>query len=271
MITFSQERQLDILKEVIALCNEHDIKFFLIGGSVIGTVRHKGFIPWDDDIDVGMLRKDYDKFVEIAGKQWCGQIQIKNYKTTKDFYQCLTHAVDTTIDVLDEERIVPQKTHIWIDINPIDGFPKNALHRKWHWLVLRMIKNFIVLSKLEVLLDLNKKREWKEKIALAILRKINIFKLLDTKSLIGLLERKLRKYGEDSDYYGNFLGRYGYKEIMPSLYFKEIIMRDFEGIKVPIMKEYDKYLRKLYGDYNKLPPKEEQINRHAMKIINCDK
>ena len=69
-----QKIQLNILREFDLFCREHNIKYYIIGGSAIGCVRHKGFIPWDDDIDVGLFRKDYDRFVELAHQKWNGKI-----------------------------------------------------------------------------------------------------------------------------------------------------------------------------------------------------
>ena len=267
-LTKIQEIQLGIFKEFDSFCKENNIPYFIIGGTVIGAVRHKGFIPWDDDIDVGLLRKDYDKFVSMASQKWTGKYRIKNYKITKDFYHSLTHAVDTTVRILDNERINPVSTNVWIDVNPLDGFPNDGIKQKIHYYRLRMIKNLIVLSNFEKLFDLNKERSKPIKVIIAIIRVINPFKILSTKKLIEKLESVLRSHNtDDSPCIGNFVGRYGKKEIMRKKVFSEKTMLQFEDIIVPVMKDYDEYLRNLYGDYMQLPPKEKQINRHAMEII----
>ena len=103
-----------------------------------------------------------------------------------------------------------------------------------------------------------------------IIKKVNFAHHFDTKKLISKLENGLRKYDARKErYVGNFLGRYKEKEIMPTEIFDETILMDFESLQVPVMKDYDTYLRNLYGDYMQLPPKDEQINRHAIEI--CQK
>lgn len=263
-----QKIQLNILQEFDVFCREYNIKYYIIGGSAIGCVRHKGFIPWDDDIDVGLYREDYDRFVELAHLKWNGKIQIRNYRFIDDFYHCLTHAVDTSITVIDRERIKPVYTNVWIDINPLDGFPRSAIRRKLHYLHLRTIKTLIVLSKFDVLFDMNKKRSKLEQLAISIITKLNFAQRFDTKKLISKLENVLRKYDARKEgFAGNFLGRYKEKEIMPTNIFDETVWMDFESLKVPVMKDYDTYLRNLYGDYMKMPPVDKQINRHSMEII----
>lgn len=263
-----QTIQLNILKEFDALCKENNIPYFIIGGSTIGCVRHKGFIPWDDDIDVGLLRPDYDKFVELAYDKWKGRIQVRNYKFTEGFYHSLTHAVDTQISIMDESRINAVKANVWIDVNPLDGFPTNFVSRKIHYYYLRIIKNMIVLSQFDSLFDKNKKRSKVASVAISIIQKINFFTFFNTKKLIEWLEKILRKYDPyKSKYVGNFLGRYGQKEIMEKTIFDEMLEMPFEDIFVPVMKDYDTYLRNLYGDYMQLPTESERINRHGMRII----
>ena len=255
-----QKIQLNILREFDLFCREHNIKYYIIGGSAIGCVRHKGFIPWDDDIDVGLFRKDYDRFVELAHQKWNGKIQIRNYKFTDDFYHCLTHVVDTSVTVIDHARIKPVYTNVWIDVNPLDGFPRFAIRRKLHYMHLRTIKTLIVLSKFEALFDMNKRRSKVEQFVISIIKKVNFAHHFDTKKLISKLENGLRKYDARKErYVGNFLGRYKEKEIMPTEIFDETILMDFESLQVPVMKDYDTYLRNLYGDYMQLPPVEKRI------------
>lgn len=266
-MTELQRIQYDLMGYFDAFCKKNNIPYFVIGGTVIGCVRHQGFIPWDDDIDVGLFREDYDRFVELASKEWNGDIQVRNYKITDGFYHSLTHVVDSRVAIVDESRFSPVKTNVWIDICPIDGFPENKIFRKIHYLYLRFIKNLIVLSQFDTLFDKNKKHSRKAWILISIIRKINVFKLLNTKSLIAWLERVLRSCHPKSQA-GNFLGRYGEKEIMPKDIFASTIQMPFEGSFVPVMAEYDDYLKRLYGDYMQLPPLSEQVNRHGMKIVS---
>lgn len=271
-MTELQAIQYDLLRFFDAFCKKNNIPYFVIGGTVIGCVRHQGFIPWDDDIDVGLFREDYDRFVELASREWDGDIQVRNYKITDGFYHSLTHVVDSRVAIMDESRFSPVKTNVWIDICPIDGFPENVFFRKLHYLYLRFIKNLIVLSQFDTLFDKNKKHSKKAWILISILRKFNVFKLLNTKWLIAWLEHALGIFSpQKANQVGNFLGRYGEKEIMPKTLFSDVSQMPFEDMFVPVMTGYDNYLKQLYGDYMQLPPLSEQVNRHGIKIVNTQK
>ena len=122
---------LDIVKEVVAICEKHGFTYFMLGGTMLGAIRHKGFIPWDDDIDLGMPRKDYDRFLEIAPKELSKHLKLVNYHTDPEYHYYITRILDTETKV-EEERIGNDNryTNASIDIFPVDGTPNNKVLRK---------------------------------------------------------------------------------------------------------------------------------------------
>ena len=124
---------LDIVKAVTALCDRHGLKPYMLGGTMLGAVRHGGFIPWDDDIDLGLFRDDYEKFQALAS-ELPGHLKIVNYRNSPSYQYYITRVMDTETQVI-EERIGNESryTHASIDIFPIDGTPNNALLRKLYF------------------------------------------------------------------------------------------------------------------------------------------
>ena len=137
--------QLDILDKVVDICNRHGIKYYLIGGTLIGAVRHKGFIPWDDDIDIAIPRKDYDKFIGIALKELKKPYKVVHYSTDDTYRFYLLNIVNENATVI-EKKVTPITSKVWIDILPIDGIPNNKIKRfffKFKVLYYRALVGFI--------------------------------------------------------------------------------------------------------------------------------
>ncbi|HFI0816809.1 TPA: phosphorylcholine transferase LicD, partial [Streptococcus suis] len=95
---------IEIVKEVIDVCKKYDLTYYALGGTMLGAIRHKGFIPWDDDIDLGMPRKDYEKFLKVAPRHLSDKLKVVNYKNTPEYHYYITRILDTTTQVI-EERI----------------------------------------------------------------------------------------------------------------------------------------------------------------------
>ena len=129
-IRILQQVDLEIVKEVVKICDAHNLKYYMLGGTMLGAIRHKGFIPWDDDIDLGMPRDDYEKFLEIAETELPETYKVVNYRNTPEYQYYITRILDTDTKV-EEERIGNENryTHASIDIFPIDGTPNNAIAR----------------------------------------------------------------------------------------------------------------------------------------------
>lgn len=247
----------DILKFVDDFCKRHQIKYFLYYGSLIGAVRHKGFIPWDDDVDICMLRKDYEQFIKEFQKQSGGKYRIICNKTNPKYPFNFAKVFDSRT-VLYEKNFLTSYNGIYIDVFPIDNLPDSAFTQKvllkklsfLHNLVgikirTRMIRHGIIKTLISDLLYL-------------------FLKIVPISTLNNMIENTITKYSSQKNAYVGCLaiGTYLKKERFERVVFNDSIDVPFDRITVAIPDRYEDVLRTLYGDYMKLPPVEQRINRH---------
>ena len=243
---------LEILKEVIRICEKIKTKYYVIGGTFLGAVRHKGFIPWDDDIDIAMPREDYEKFLEAANTELNSKYKVLNYRTDPDFHYCITRLVDTTKEVI-EKRDRTKKSFVAIDIFPIDGTPNNKILRKLYYFNIMKHRAILSLCYKENI-DKERKRKKSEKILIAILTKIPFNKIFSARKEKIIIDKKLSKQDiKKSNNIGTIMGAYRTREIVPKEYFGKGAYYDFEDIKVMGPEMYDEYLTHMYGDYMTIP------------------
>ena len=261
-IKIIQDRILSILKEFITICEENDLNYYALGGTLLGAVRHNGFIPWDDDIDIGMPREDYEKFKKLAPTLLPSNLGIVNNSLNLD----ITQLVDKNVTI----KFVNTENNVFIDIFPLDGFPeKGSYAARLHGfrvLFQRMLCKISVLDQLE-----DKNRGTLENVIVKISKILRIQKLLPKDTLVDSLHKVIQKYNfKTSNYVGNILGRYREREIVPREYFKEPVSLFFEDTVIKCPTDYKGYLTEIYGDYMKLPPVEERI-AHNLEIISFGK
>jgi lipopolysaccharide cholinephosphotransferase len=263
--------ELNILKDVANFCDKHGLRYYLCGGTLIGTIRHKGFIPWDDDIDIIMPRPDYMKFMELYNQE-SNFYRVHSLATDPKWYSTFAEVEDTrTVKIY---KNFNQKKYIGvnIDIFPTDGSPNDEEKRKRFWLINNILTRVATLAQLNFsvsnhFIDQDKKfskiRTWLRTllkfitipIARCICSIVNLNKLVT---------RRAMAYDVDqSDYIGvSTFPHYGYKECVKGSSFLKIKERPFEGILFNTPDDYDEYLSNLYGDYMKIPPKEKQVSHH---------
>ncbi len=127
-----QLKELDILKQTIKIIEDHNLSYFALGGTLLGAIRHKGFIPWDDDVDICMTRPDYEKFLEIAQKELPENLELGYFKTNPNHQKYATRIIDKNTQVLRNDSFKDYYVNIWIDIIPLDGIRDNKLKNKNH-------------------------------------------------------------------------------------------------------------------------------------------
>lgn len=254
-----QKVDLNIVKEVVRICDIYKLKYYIIGGTLLGAIRHKGFIPWDDDIDLAMPREDYEKFLEIASNEINKNFKIVNFKNDPLYQYYITRILDLNTKVT-ESRIGNdyRNTYASIDVFPIDGTPNYTLIRNIYY--LRVMSHRAIMSLCyKDSIDRSRKRSIKEQILLYIMEKLPIEKMTTPYKQKCKIDKLLKSQKIDnSNYIGTIMGAYRTREIVPKEYFGEGEFYEFEGIKLRGPSLYHEYLTHMYGDYMKLPPESER-------------
>ena len=256
-----QKLQIQILDVTAEFCEKKGIRYWLTAGTLLGAVRHNGYIPWDDDIDIGMLRPDFDRFIREFNS-YTDRYEVKCIDTDPDF--CLAFA-----KVLDKQTILYEpdekgiKLAVYIDVFVYDNVPANP----------------IVIKKMYILRDF-----WRD---CNLLRTKDFEPLRNrlTKAFIGFLRilvkpfprnffalgwsKHAKKYSKtDTKFIGDFTG-YG-KMVCDISIFDELDEHEFEGKTYKIPKGYDQWLTRRYGDYMRLPPAEKRVSTHRFKAYYKD-
>ena len=177
-----------ILKEIKKICDNHNLQFFMIGGTLLGAVRHHGIIPWDDDIDIGLLRKDYQTFIEFAPKELPSYLWVSNYHTDEGMGEPFTKVMDMRgklVEIFASTSNSPKG--IFVDVFPVDHVPDSKIKR-----IIHRFKNY-ELRKL-ILLDANYnfRKTGIKKVGYSLLKAYA--KIRGRKSLIDAYEKNASKY-----------------------------------------------------------------------------
>ena len=266
-----QLRELEIAQAVLDICSRHSLTIYMIGGTFLGAVRHKGFIPWDDDIDLALPRPDYDKLMELLPKELPEKYEHYFFMTDRDMQYYPAQVADPSFKILDTSAQEEKERSAWIDLFPIDGMPNGSVRcflHKYHLLYLRMMLKFSQFSKV-VAVNLAH-RPLHERILIGIGKHLHLEKRMDTHRRMVKIDRCLHKYSYDSsDRAVNFMGAYKFKELFPKSIYSELSPFPFEDRSLLGPKDYDTYLRGLYGDYMTPPPRDEQ-NKHGTTVIGGD-
>ena len=250
----------DIEREILvyfaSYCREHDLRFFLAGGTLLGAIRHQGFIPWDDDIDIVMPRPDWEAFMKHNTKEF-GPYEIRSFQYTPDVHpRPLFRIVDPRyfMKINHIQKFLP----IWIDVLPLDGLPENEVEREKHYNKAKKLKWVIARSYSNFYKERNPiKRALKLVICFPL-------RLIGPTFFIKKLDKLGKKYDyEQAQYAGSLVAGYGYREGVVKSAFEFGIDASFEGHKFPIPVGYDIILGSVYGDYMKLPP-ESKRKKHLI-------
>jgi lipopolysaccharide cholinephosphotransferase len=256
-----QGAELDILLKLIRFLEENNIAYCTSGGTTLGSIRHKGFIPWDDDVDIFVPRKDYDRLLEISmDKLIDGYISIK--RPGQKNFACPYAKACNEKTLINEVNVTKDKykTGIFVDIFPLD-----KLHNSTFLNRLAAVRAYLLMNMLNTAAgntNMSKKgnAKWILKSLLSIIQFIPA-KLIGAENISYHMDNLGRRaQGFKSDLVGFrvvFIKPEcnGYDKAL----FEEFIDGEFEGHKIKNPVGYDKFLTKRYGDYMKLPPKEEQI------------
>ena len=245
---------LGIVKEFIQFCEKNGLRYFMLGGTMLGAIRHGGFIPWDDDIDLGMFRDDDERLLELSS-EFPDNLKVVNYRNTPSYQYYITRILDTETKV-EEERIGNENryTNASIDIFPIDGTPNNKVLRKIYFFRVLYHRALMSLCYKDSI-DRKRPRGTAEKALLWVMERLPIEKMTTPYKQKVKIDKLLRNQKvEGSKFIGNIMGAYRTKEIVPAEFYGEGKMYSFEDIELRGMDMADEYLKWTYGDYMQLPP-----------------
>ncbi len=243
--------QLDILSSVTEFCKQRNIRMSLGYGTLLGAIRHNGYIPWDDDIDILIPYPDYKRFVkEFEGYKDNLKVQYMGNDTS---YRFTFAKVYDSRTLLFEKTI---KTGVYIDIYPVVGFP--AEKEKFEGFVTEFRSLYRHLKKMTFRYNLN--------IFQRLLIRIKQLYRPSREQIIQDIENIYERYPFDVSEYGGVIPYYfTFKRYLRADLFRTYIQHIFEGKTYPIVKDYDTLLSATYGDYMTLPPKEKQVTKHIFR------
>jgi len=244
--------QLDILQAVHEFCAKNKIGYYLTYGTLIGAIRHNGYIPWDDDIDICMARPDYEKFLRFFGD---GRYEVVSFDKDQRFLFSFAKVIDNNT-VLIEESGINYKMGINIDIFPIDGIDDDTALLKWQILLHKLVDFKVVRLSLSRSLFKN----------LVLLAGKMLLCVIPLSVLIRSMTKNAIKHDYDSAKkvccvaFGS-----KYNQPIDKTIFEKGVLWQFESKQFYVPAGYDQYLKSVFGDYMKLPPIEKRVTHHKFR------
>lgn len=275
------ELELSALKALLALCDRYGLRYYAIGGTLLGAVRHGGFIPWDDDVDLAMPRPDYDRLIELVKSGEAAEVMgpefvIESWQTDPEFKSYFAKVASTKYEISEAllENTTKRKGYL-IDILPLDGTPNDAAKRKAYY-TKAMLYRFLC-GTANVHTGIRTSRPKWEQMILRVVRALKLYRLIKVTDVYRNMDRLFQKQdAEHADLAGTLTGAYKTKEIVPRVYFGENFDEysewNFEDITLRGPKDWESYLTHMFGDYMELPPKEDRKihYRPEIKEIACE-
>lgn len=265
----TQRYILYVLREVTRVLEDLNIPYFMQGGTMLGAIRHDGFIPWDDDVDLGIPRADYDRLMKEVSARLPENLELRTYDDETDHHYYFARIVDKRYQIRRMGSIEERLENIWVDLFPLDGMPNGCISRQWHKMRLLMTRLKFHLSCFEKVNIKRPGRPLVERIIIRIAMITRVGKWWNTRKQLDKMDRLLKKYPpEKSKYLVNFTGQTSFK--FNEMFKKEVYGKGkeypFEDMVLVGPEQYDAYLKSLYGDYM-TPPKEEDRNAHAAELV----
>jgi len=254
-----QSRQLNLMKELHKFLSAKEIHYYMIAGSALGAIRHGGFIPWDDDIDIGMFRKEYEKFLSVCD-EFDSQYEIVNYRKSShcDFGLTRIYFENTRIDDESIEKTKLDK-RLYLDIFPLDKVPEDD--------ELRGSFEKEINKKKKQLSYMYPRNYGNSAVAMLIKKMVSIMYAPFRTRILRRYDSLMRKYeNTDTAYVCSLCSQYSFKEqVMPKSYYGTPTMHDFEDAEFYIPEQIDEYLMTLYGDdYMAIPTEGKRRKGHAV-------
>ncbi|WP_432627063.1 LicD family protein [Brotaphodocola sp.] len=266
-LTRVHETNLKILKEIDRICRKYKIRYMLDAGTLLGAVRHKGFIPWDDDADVAFTRNNYEAFMKVVRRELPDTMALVmpwSYRDGKAFFDFTARIIyknsRTHEDSAEMDFYGGKLNHLWVDLFTIDTLPENKLDATATLLMHKMIYGMAMGHRYH--LDFGKYSLFHK---LAVGGMSTVGKLIPL-SVLFRLQRMvaLRDHKKKSSklYYSNYQPDYLYVTLQKE-WCEDIVDLDFCDTKLMASSHWDEVLTWIYGDYMKLPPEEKRVPTHS--------
>lgn len=254
--------ELDILDFIDSFCKENGINYCINYGTLIGAIRHKGFIPWDDDIDLSMTRENYERFIQLFSEKQ-SRYQILSLETDNQYFNNFIKIVDPTTKIIDTRNTKTYDSGIFIDIFPMDTFNDSKVvdicYKLESFKLLSFSKHKNIVYGDSKLKDLIRTLFW------------IFFRPVSPRFFANQIEKQIQKYRvEDGKYIAFIPSKLKEKEIFPRDMFDELIEIPFEHLVLPAPKRFDVVLKQFYDDYMTVPPKEKQIYIHEFETYKLE-
>lgn len=234
--------QLEILFKLKEVCDNNHLRYYICGGTLLGAVRHKGYIPWDDDIDVAMPLMDYKKLMNILYNDKKYDL-LSSYQKPDSVYFFFMKMVDKDTVLKAWEYPFLLTSSVGIDIFPLFGLPNGSENIMQYYHQIRYLNTEFINTFLEDYMD----------------KDVLVYRNELRKKIIEMME----KYPfDESEKIGYLLSKYKEKEIMPRSIYESSVELEFEGMMLSAASGYQEYLTILFRDYMKLPPLEQRYNTH---------
>ena len=260
MLNPLQAKLLEMFEWLTNFLHKNKLRYYVIGGTMLGAVRHNGFIPWDDDIDIAMPRNDYEKLIELL-KQPIEHYVVESPKgSAKDYIYGFAKFYDTNTTMTEVLRKNVTRG-VYIDVFPLDGIGNSMEESK---------KNYRTIDRLNMILSMKvcayrKDRKWWKNLAVFI---GNIIPVSPKKLTVEIDRACAINNFDEYDYVGNLVSTYRSREIMKKELFGTPTLYKFEHLEVFGPEKYDEYLTTLFRDWRKLPPEDKRHSAHD--FINLD-
>lgn len=258
----AKKLELDILDFIDSFCKEHGINYCINYGTLIGAIRHKGFIPWDDDIDLSMTRENYEKFIQLFSEKQ-SRYKLLSLETDDQYFNNFIKIVDPTTKIIDTRNTKTYDSGVFIDIFPMDTFNDTKVvdicYKLESFKLLSFSKHKNIVYGDSKLKDLIRTLFW------FFLRPVS------PRFFANQIEKQIQKYRvEDGKYIAFIPSKLKEKEIFPRDMFDELIEIPFEHLVLPAPKHFDAVLKQFYDDYMTVPPKEKQIYIHEFEAYKLE-
>ena len=253
------EVQVEILKDIDKFCQEHNITYFLIAGTLLGAIRHKGFIPWDDDIDIGMLRSDYEKFIKTYPSDKNNKYFVQTLETDPNYWHSYAK-IRKKNTFMNEAKIASLNLNkeIFVDLFPFDNVKDGGYDKiKYRANIIKVIRESIYVKRKIITL-----RDCRIKLLSAI------FLIFPVKTLYKFQKKLMMKYDKiETTNVACYIGEYQTRnEYLKKDVFLPVKKQEFAGEMFNAINKPEVYLEQIYGDYMKLPPKEKRVAHGVLEI-----